>query len=201
MPLTIVDVENAPLKLLTKHQWLRSGAQTMLTHPDGLRAVREIQSKATDFHSLVSLVNEQLGLLQQRNQAEYADVRKRFRTETVNDFFNGDQYFACGGQAIASLALFRALGVPAKYVERLYKDGTFSGHVVCKIRHPSGKWVYFDSTKRLLAANNQHSKILGGRETVRFREGLDSHDIGIKSDEDLRRECDKLKKQFEAKTH
>lgn len=182
--LTVKGVKDAPHVPLVRHKWLRSGKQTTLTLPT--ENFDEAKLHLRTFFDAVRLVGR---VIDERRGAKVPFDSHVFRKRDVNEMLTDRSIsFGCQAHALVAATLFRHLGVPAKFVETFNltqsrttaQERRIAGHCYVKIRHPSGKWVFYDGTKNLLV--NNEKEILP--EYTWYAEGLDDHDIGIRSFED-----------------
>lgn len=116
-------------------------------------------------------------------------TQKLFRKRTADEIIKSGFSTGCTDDALVFIALTRAGGIPAKYVEAietkwLEKDGErITGHVFAEI-FVNNKWYLVDPAGREISVKPVPDR----NQYVVFAKGLDSWDIGIKSYEDLKEE-------------
>ncbi len=157
-------------------KYLKAGAQTELS--EDIMSIAE--TLRGNFEEKVSGVLDIASRLRVTNENKNSIFRKRTANQILSDGF----VTGCTDIALVSIALFRAVGIPAKYIEAidanwLQEGGEhISGHVYVRV-FDGTDWIIIDPMKKSIDVDIERDS------RVTFKEGLDSWDIGIDSFESL----------------
>jgi len=159
-------------------RFLQSGAQTQIT-PEIKKISEGFQGEAIEKASQIT------SFLRRLQQTRFDN--EVFRKRTAAQILSDNYVTGCTDSALVFVALARASGLPAKYVETIDKSwlekggGSIGGHIYGQVFDDEKKgWVWVDP--------------MGGQvdipvpsERVVYKEGLDSWDIGITDFDSLRK--------------
>lgn len=122
-----------------------------------------------------------------KNLQKQKYTEKLFRKRAAGEIVKSGFSTGCTDDALVFIALARAKGIPAKYVEaietRWLEEGRekITGHVFAQV-FINNRWHLVDPARKEISTK----PVLDKTRYVIFAEGLDSWDIGIKSFEDLK---------------
>ncbi len=161
------------------NKYIKGGEQTELTE-----RIKNISEKLIgDGFDLVEGTLKWIHKnLKTKNDPELKN--KIFRTRTADQIIKDGFVTGCTDSALVFLALIRAKGVPAKYVETIRRrwlevgdDDFIEGHIFSEV-YINGKWYIIDPAEgQLLFWYNRW---------VVYDRGLDSWDIGIHNMQELK---------------
>jgi hypothetical protein len=177
-------VQEQPQGIDNITRFLQSGTQTQITP--------EIQKISADFQGeTIEKARQITSFLVRLPQTKFNE--EVFRKRTAAQILTDNYVTGCTDSALVFVALARASGLPAKYVETidrswLEKGGSsIGGHIYGQVFDDKEKrWIWVDP--------------MGGQvdipvpsERVVYKEGLDSWDIGIKDFDSLQKLFDKFR--------
>lgn len=160
-------------------KYLKSGNQTLITP--------EIQKIADDFHGeTLEKVEQIFNKIRSFGLKKFDD--KVFRKRTAARIIEEGYLTGCTDFALTFIALARASGIPAKYIETIdgewLKEGgeSYQGHIYSQIYdRKKEKWIWVDPMGGEIGATPAEAN------RIIYKEGLDSWDIGITDFESLKR--------------
>lgn len=120
--------------------------------------------------------------------------KEYFRTRTAEEIIDSGKLTGCTDYALVFLALIRASGFEAKYVEAIETkwleedEDTILGHVFVEVKL-GGKWYILDPQAAAI-------KVWYGKRYAIFAKGEDSWNIGIKNFSELEEQFVEFKKHY-----
>jgi transglutaminase-like putative cysteine protease len=153
-----------------KKIFLNSGQQTKVTD-----TIQKLANKflSKDFELMLLL----LEWIQQNISVKTEEQNQLFRNRTAEQILSDHFSTGCTDTTLLFLALCRAKGYPAKYVELLDRQWLESpkeevvGHVIAEVEI-KGKWYFVDPTYGSISLKKPSG-------TIVYDKGLDSWDIGV----------------------
>lgn len=171
----------------SNESFLESGKQTTVT-PEIQTILSEVEG--SDPEKIASIF-EILKTL--RRQTE--NKKEVFRKRTADQILKDGYITGCTDEALVFIALARASGIPAKYVETLNlewlrKGGRpIDGHVYASV-YSDGEWHIVDPTRKQVGVD------IGEDGRVVMAMGLDSWDIGATDFESLKELSENFREEY-----
>ena len=173
-------------------KYLSFGSQTQIT-PEIEKITSEISGTVLEKTQKILEIGP---TLVERKDFDEEVFRKRTGGQIIQDKY----ITGCTDAALAFIVLARASGVPTKYIETidvewLKKGGSsIGGHIYAQVYDDlQDKWIWVDPMRRSIGNPP-------GAERVVFGEGLDSWDLGIKDNKNLRSEFELFRNQWKLKS-
>ena len=167
--------------------FLRSGTQTQITP--------EIKKMSAGFQGeTIEKAGQITSFLASLPQTKFNS--EIFRKRTAAQILTDNYVTGCTDSALVFVALARASGLPAKYVETidrswLKKGGSsIAGHVYGQVfDYKKKRWIWVDPM-------GGQVDISAPSERVIYKEGLDSWDIGIADFDSLRKLFERFRNEW-----
>lgn len=157
-------------------KYLAEGQQTKITG--------EIKKLARSFkNESLELVIEILGWM--KNNFRFKKDDSIAFSRTAKEIIKSKFHTGCQDLGIVFVALLRAKGIPASYIQAKKKAGKFQGHVFSRV-FLDDKIYFVDPSRGRIA------ETFGFRNYFPVKEGLDSWDIGVRSVKDIKRLLSKI---------
>jgi hypothetical protein len=118
---------------------------------------------------------------------------KIFRRRTARDIYESGFTTGCTDAALIAIAMWRALGIPAVYVETIKTSWLENpqrmreGHIFAEI-YVDGKWIITDPQRGKIVDDYAGYTVIA--------RGLDSWDIGVFNDDDSRKMFDDAARKY-----
>ncbi len=172
-------------------KYLTPGPQTQIT-PEVEKIVSEVKGTAIErTEKILEMGPSLVGF------KEY-DVRI-FRKRTGSQILQDKYITGCADAALVFITLARASGVPVKYVETIDEEwlrkggNSLIGHVYAQVYDElKDQWVFVDPMKREVNVSIPKDSII-------FKEGLDSWEIGIKDFETQEKRFKEFREEYSRK--
>lgn len=178
-------------QIIKPEDFLKSGKQTQIT--DDIKNIADsINGSGND------LIFGVLKAVFKKLKPDYSQDIKRqlLRTRTASEILKSGFATGCTDYAFLTIAIFRAKGIPAVYVEsfrRKWLDGNeefVEGHVLTEI-FLDGKWIIVDPEEACI--RGWYNRF------VVYKRGIDSWNIGIKNIQDLKEVAFKFREEYKAR--
>ncbi len=166
-------------------RYLQSGEQTIITS--------RIREAASSFNG--SFEEKIEGIFQYIKNLRMDQTNKReiFRKRTADQIIEDGFITGCTDEGLAFIALARAAGIPAKYIETIQTKGLENfenndGHIFVGVYDKAKGWEIIEPQWQTVGADIQKDGF-----TV-VAEGLDSWDLGITDFDSLKEKFDEFRK-------
>lgn len=173
-----------------KVNYLKSGGQTIITE-----AIRErVSGISGTFDEKIGRIFSLVKSIPYNTENKSEVFRKRSADQIISDNY----VTGCTDEALVFLALARALGIPAKYIETIDAEslqkasderGSYNGHIYSGVFEGGKGWQIVDPSRQKKHADPEIDN------RIVFREGLDSWDIGIHDFESLKEKFDAIRRK------